>query len=142
MLQHMSIHIPFTQLCMRQVRHIGSFFLFLRFSLSSIFSASAAACARPTSLSLRQRLFPSLVEPLEVPDAPLDITHTPTAQELLVHKVLQSLEEEKGESKRYSNYAALRCFIQVSCISTVLTRQIYTVYHKALILNEIVHCWY
>lgn len=62
--------------------------------------ASAAACATPTSVSLRQRLFHSLVEPLEATMAPLDITHTPTAQELLAHKVLQSLEEEKAESKR------------------------------------------
>ncbi|XP_067373088.1 germinal-center associated nuclear protein [Channa argus] len=62
--------------------------------------ASAAACATPTSLSLRQRLFPSLVEPLEAPAAPLDITHTPTAQESLTHRVLQSLEKEKAESKR------------------------------------------
>ncbi|XP_073329353.1 germinal-center associated nuclear protein [Pagrus major] len=61
---------------------------------------SAAACAAPTSLSLRQRLFHSLLEPLEAPTAPLDITHTPTAQELLAHRVLQSLEEEKAESKR------------------------------------------
>ncbi|XP_044071482.1 germinal-center associated nuclear protein [Siniperca chuatsi] len=62
--------------------------------------ASAAACATPSSLSLRQRLFHSLMEPLEAPTAPLDITHTPTAQELLAHKVLQSLEEEKAESNR------------------------------------------
>ncbi|XP_035532563.1 germinal-center associated nuclear protein [Morone saxatilis] len=62
--------------------------------------ASAAACATPTSLSLRQRLFHSLMEPLEVPTSSLDITHTPTTQELLAHKVLQSLEEEKAESKR------------------------------------------
>ncbi|XP_076603708.1 germinal-center associated nuclear protein [Chaetodon auriga] len=61
---------------------------------------SAAAFATPTGLALRQRLFHSLVEPLEAPTAPLDITHTPTAQELLAHKVLQSLEEEKAESKR------------------------------------------
>uniref|UniRef100_UPI0037E89A44 germinal-center associated nuclear protein n=1 Tax=Semicossyphus pulcher TaxID=241346 RepID=UPI0037E89A44 len=62
--------------------------------------AGAAACAPPFSLSLRQKLFPSLLEPLEAPTAPLDITHTPTAQELLAHKVLQSLEKEKAESKR------------------------------------------
>ncbi|XP_026231972.1 germinal-center associated nuclear protein [Anabas testudineus] len=62
--------------------------------------ASAATCATPTSLSLRQRLFPSLVEPREPSAALLDITHTPTAQELLAHKFLQSLEEEKAESKR------------------------------------------
>ncbi|XP_069554900.1 germinal-center associated nuclear protein [Brachyistius frenatus] len=61
---------------------------------------SAAACATPTGLSSRQRLFHSLVQPVEAPAAPLDITHTPTAQELLAHKVLQSLEEEKAESKR------------------------------------------
>nr|XP_046259110.1 germinal-center associated nuclear protein [Scatophagus argus] len=62
--------------------------------------ASAAACATPTSQTLRQRLFHSLVEPVGAPAAPLDITHTPTAQELLAHKVLQSLQEEKAESKR------------------------------------------
>ncbi|XP_035860182.1 germinal-center associated nuclear protein isoform X2 [Sander lucioperca] len=62
--------------------------------------AGAAACAMPSSLSLRQRLFHSVAEPLEAPTAPLDITHTPTAQELLAHTVLQSLEKEKAESKR------------------------------------------
>ncbi|XP_042351006.1 germinal-center associated nuclear protein [Plectropomus leopardus] len=62
--------------------------------------AGAAASATPSSLSLRQRLFHSLVEPLKAPTAPLDITHTPTAQELLAHKVFQTLEEEKAESKR------------------------------------------
>ncbi|XP_034430226.1 germinal-center associated nuclear protein isoform X2 [Hippoglossus hippoglossus] len=62
--------------------------------------ASAAACASPTSLALRQRLFHSTAEPLEAAAASLDITHTPTTQELLAHKVLQSLEEEKVESKR------------------------------------------
>lgn len=62
--------------------------------------ASAAACATPTGLSFRQRLFHSVMGPLEAPTAPIDITHTPTAQELLAHRVLQSLEEEKAESKR------------------------------------------
>lgn len=62
--------------------------------------ASEAAHAPPSSLSLRQRLFHSVVEPLEAPTALLDITHTPSAQELLAHRVLQSLEEEKAESKR------------------------------------------
>ncbi|XP_030614652.1 germinal-center associated nuclear protein [Archocentrus centrarchus] len=62
--------------------------------------ASAAACPTPTTASLRQRLFHTLVEPVWAPPAPLDITHTPTAQEVLAHKVLQSLEEEKAESKR------------------------------------------
>ncbi|XP_023278966.1 LOW QUALITY PROTEIN: germinal-center associated nuclear protein [Seriola lalandi dorsalis] len=62
--------------------------------------ASAAACATPTSLFLRQRLFHTLAEPLEATAAPLDITHIPTSQELLAHKVLRSLEEEKAESKR------------------------------------------
>ncbi|XP_026151855.1 germinal-center associated nuclear protein isoform X2 [Mastacembelus armatus] len=61
---------------------------------------SATACATHTSLSLRQRLFHSLVEPLEDLPTPLDITHTPTSEEALAHEVLQSLEEEKAESKR------------------------------------------
>lgn len=80
----------------------SSFDLFLSSSSpSSILRVSAAACALSTSLSLKKRLFYSLVEPLEAPTPLLDITHTPTAQELLAHKVLQSLEEEKTESKRY-----------------------------------------
>lgn len=62
--------------------------------------ASAAACATPSSLSLRQRLFHSLAEPFEASAAPQDITHIPTTQELLAHKVLQNLEKEKAESKR------------------------------------------
>ncbi|XP_041857307.1 germinal-center associated nuclear protein [Melanotaenia boesemani] len=62
--------------------------------------ASAAACAPSAGSSPRQRLFHSLMEPVEAPPAPLDITHTATAQELLAHRVLQSLQEEKAESKR------------------------------------------
>ncbi|XP_034549400.1 germinal-center associated nuclear protein isoform X2 [Notolabrus celidotus] len=62
--------------------------------------ASAAACVPPSSLSLRQNLFHSPLEPLEAPTALLDITHSPSSQERLVHRVLQSLEEEKNESKR------------------------------------------
>ncbi|XP_074514474.1 germinal-center associated nuclear protein [Sebastes fasciatus] len=62
--------------------------------------AGAAACATPSSLSVRQKLFRSLVEPLEAPTAPLDITHTPSAPELLADKLLRSIEEEKAESKR------------------------------------------
>ncbi|XP_072254034.1 germinal-center associated nuclear protein isoform X2 [Leuresthes tenuis] len=63
-------------------------------------NTSKAACAPSSSLSIRQRLFHSLAEPVESPTAPLDITHSPTAQELLAHKVLHSLQEEKAESKR------------------------------------------
>lgn len=86
------------------------------FSPSSILRASAAACAAPPSLSIKQRLFQSLAEPLEAAAAPLDITHTPTAQELLAHKVLRSLEEEKTESKRYScNSAAYDVIALRSC---------------------------
>ncbi|XP_074551191.1 germinal-center associated nuclear protein isoform X2 [Halichoeres trimaculatus] len=62
--------------------------------------ASAAACVPSPSLSLRQNLFPSPLEPLEASTAPLDITHTPSSKELLVHTLLQSLEEEKSESRR------------------------------------------
>ncbi|KAM4558443.1 germinal-center associated nuclear protein [Odontesthes bonariensis] len=63
-------------------------------------NTSAASCAPSSRLSLRQRLFHSLAEPVESPTAPLDITYSPTAQELLAHKVLHSLQEEKAESKR------------------------------------------
>ncbi|XP_038127205.1 germinal-center associated nuclear protein isoform X2 [Cyprinodon tularosa] len=58
------------------------------------------SCTPPPAPFFRQKLFCSLVEAPETPRAPLDITHTPTAEELLAHKVLQSLEEEKVESKR------------------------------------------
>ncbi|KAK5921323.1 hypothetical protein CgunFtcFv8_025038 [Champsocephalus gunnari] len=60
--------------------------------------AGAAASAPPSSLSIRQRLFDSLAP--ETTAAPLDITHTPTAGELLAHNVLQSLEREKAASQR------------------------------------------
>lgn len=69
-------------------------------SPSSLLRVSAAASAPPTSLSPRKSLFHSLVEPHESPTPLLDISHTPTAEELLAHKVHQSLEEEKTESKR------------------------------------------
>ncbi|XP_054620063.1 germinal-center associated nuclear protein [Dunckerocampus dactyliophorus] len=62
--------------------------------------ASPAACATPKSLPFRQRLFTSVVEPLEAQTAPLDTSHTPTRVEALAHKVLQTLEQEKAESER------------------------------------------
>ncbi|KAM3607427.1 uncharacterized protein V6R79_007728 [Siganus canaliculatus] len=62
--------------------------------------AAAAACSAPPTPALRQQLFPSLLEPQEAQTAPLDITHTPSPQELLVYRVLQGLEEEKAESRR------------------------------------------
>ncbi|KAM9710737.1 germinal-center associated nuclear protein [Menidia menidia] len=62
--------------------------------------AGSATCAPSDSLSVRQRLFHSLAECVEAPAAPLDISHTPTAQELQAFKVLQSLREEKAESQR------------------------------------------
>ncbi|KAM6934890.1 germinal-center associated nuclear protein [Xenentodon cancila] len=61
---------------------------------------SAGVCAPSASFSVRQRLFSGPVEPFRAPGDPLDITRTPTAQELLAHKVLQSVEEEKAESQR------------------------------------------
>lgn len=57
---------------------------------------SLATCATPTNLTIRQRLFQS------APEAPLDISDTPTAVEVLAHKVFLTLEEEKAESRRYS----------------------------------------
>ncbi len=77
---------------------------------------NAAACVTPTSVSLRQRLFHAVEEPVEAPTAPLDITHTPTAQELLAHRVLQSLEEEKAESKRYSSAAEGHQHLELVCV--------------------------
>ncbi|XP_068602688.1 germinal-center associated nuclear protein [Brachionichthys hirsutus] len=58
---------------------------------------ATGTAATPTRPSIRQRLFNPVAEP---PAAPLDVTHSPTPQELLVHKVFQSLEEEQAESKR------------------------------------------
>lgn len=91
-------------------------------TVSSVLSADAAACATPSSLSLRQRLFSSLVEPLEDPAARLDITHTPTAPELVAHKVFRILEKEKAESKRYSHGASVKSsdFIQNVCFGNML----------------------
>lgn len=63
--------------------------------------ASEAAHAAFSSFCPRQNLFHTDVEPVEAMPGPLDITHTPTAQELLAHRVLQRLQEEKSESRRY-----------------------------------------
>ncbi|XP_058479087.1 germinal-center associated nuclear protein [Solea solea] len=62
--------------------------------------ACAAACITPSSQSLRQRLFHNVVETPESLAAPMDVSHTPTAQERMTHKLLQSIEDEKAESKR------------------------------------------
>lgn len=62
--------------------------------------ASSAASFTPSGQLVRQ-LFHGEVAPQEAaPAAPLDITHTATAQELLAHRVREDLEEEKAESKR------------------------------------------
>ncbi|XP_077404821.1 germinal-center associated nuclear protein [Vanacampus margaritifer] len=58
---------------------------------------SLLTCATPNNLTIKQNLFQSV---LEAQEAPLDISHTPTAVEVLSHKVFQTLEEEKAESKR------------------------------------------
>ncbi|XP_056145681.1 germinal-center associated nuclear protein [Lampris incognitus] len=62
--------------------------------------AGAASYDPSSNLSLTQRLFQSLTEPDTLLAAPLDITHTPTPEELLSLHVLQSFEEEKAQSQR------------------------------------------
>ncbi|XP_035984698.1 germinal-center associated nuclear protein-like [Fundulus heteroclitus] len=62
--------------------------------------ATQASCAPPPAPSPRQRLLQSSVEAPGAPMPRLDVTHSPSAEELLAHKVLQSLEEEQAESKR------------------------------------------
>ncbi|MEQ2308541.1 hypothetical protein AMECASPLE_029200, partial [Ameca splendens] len=62
--------------------------------------ATQAPCAPLPAPSLKRKLVNSWVEAPKEPMLHLDITHTPTAEELLAHRVLQSLEEEKAESKR------------------------------------------
>ncbi|CAJ1078722.1 germinal-center associated nuclear protein isoform X1 [Xyrichtys novacula] len=62
--------------------------------------ASAAAYSPPSSLSLRKNLFHSFPGPREDSMTPLDITHTPSSQELKVHRFRKSLKEETAESKR------------------------------------------
>ncbi|XP_077363553.1 germinal-center associated nuclear protein isoform X2 [Festucalex cinctus] len=64
---------------------------------------SSPTCTTPHNLTIKQNLFPSVLEPLEAQEAPLDISHTPTAVEVLSHKVFQTLEEEKAETKRGSH---------------------------------------
>ncbi|XP_032423660.1 germinal-center associated nuclear protein isoform X2 [Xiphophorus hellerii] len=65
-----------------------------------------APSALRSAPALRQKLFHSQVEAPGAPEDPgappplLDITHTPSAEELLAHRVLQNLEEEKAESRR------------------------------------------
>lgn len=83
-----------------------SFLSLSKSSSSVVIRVSEAACTTFSSFSLRKKLFHSEMEPLDAATAPQDITHTPTPQELLAHKVLQSLEEEKTESKRWSHISA------------------------------------
>ncbi|XP_030643492.1 germinal-center associated nuclear protein [Chanos chanos] len=49
----------------------------------------------------RQRLFQSLMRTEEESASVLDITHTPSPQELLPHRVLSGIQQEKAESKRF-----------------------------------------
>lgn len=58
----------------------------------------SVARAIPSRLSFEA--FNSLVEPADTCTASLD-TQTPAAQEVLGHRVLQSLDEERRESQRY-----------------------------------------
>lgn len=60
----------------------------------------SVACAIPSRLSFGQEAFHSLGKPEETCIASLG-THTPTAQEMLGHRVMQSLDEERRESQRY-----------------------------------------
>ncbi|XP_061679793.1 germinal-center associated nuclear protein [Syngnathoides biaculeatus] len=60
------------------------------------------ACATPTSPLVRQMLSPSVLEPLEAQEAPVDISHTAKAVEVLTHKVFQTLQEETAQSRRSS----------------------------------------
>ncbi|XP_077599433.1 germinal-center associated nuclear protein [Stigmatopora nigra] len=61
---------------------------------------STMACESPNSLSIKQKLFSCILDPVEAREAPLDISHSSTAVEALTHKVFQTLEEEKAESLR------------------------------------------
>lgn len=94
--------VPFKQTCFRLViQKVDSsarrLFTFLRMG--------SVACAIPSRLSFGQEECHSLVELAEPSAASLD-TLTPTAQELLGHRVLQSLDEERRESQRF-----LRAFL-------------------------------
>ncbi|XP_017285867.1 germinal-center associated nuclear protein isoform X2 [Kryptolebias marmoratus] len=62
--------------------------------------AADGACSRSPSLRLGRRLFHGPEDAAEASTPQLDITHSPTAEELLAHRVLQNLEEEKAESRR------------------------------------------
>lgn len=57
----------------------------------------------PPLHALRQRLFQSV---LEVPERPseLDLTHTPSTQELLPQRLLSSIEKEKAHSQRSDSH--------------------------------------
>lgn len=62
----------------------------------------SAFCGAQSRLSLRQRLFPCLVDFDKTQTASQDSTPTPTEQAMLANRVLHCLEEEKSESKRYN----------------------------------------
>ncbi|KAF3842809.1 hypothetical protein F7725_001658 [Dissostichus mawsoni] len=88
--------IPEPPVCEDAVTDDGEILVYL--PIETLKGAGAAASGPPSSLSIRQRLFDNLTP--ETTAAPLDITHTPTAGELLAHNVLQSLEREKAASQR------------------------------------------
>lgn len=79
---------------------------FAFFSPCSIFRMSTADFATSDTFSLGQKLFHSPLDADEASGTPLDVTHVPTTQERQAHKFLQSLEEEKAESKRYIPYSS------------------------------------
>lgn len=54
----------------------------------------------PPTRSPRQKLFQSHIEMNESPSV-LDITHTPTPQELLPHRLLSSIQQEKVQSQKF-----------------------------------------
>ncbi|XP_060732789.1 germinal-center associated nuclear protein [Tachysurus vachellii] len=54
----------------------------------------------PAALFPRQRLFESLIEAEEKPSM-LDISHTPSPQELLPQRLLSGIQQEKAQSQRF-----------------------------------------
>lgn len=81
---------------------------------------NSVACAIPTRLSFSPEAFRSIGKPEESRIASLGI-HTPSAQEMLGHRVLQSLEEEKKEHQRYHHHNFLQNVILTLTIHAIFS---------------------
>ncbi|XP_053352443.1 germinal-center associated nuclear protein [Clarias gariepinus] len=79
-------------------------------------NSSSALTMTPAARFPRQRLFQNQIETEEMPSV-LDITHSPSPQELLPQRLLSSIEQEKAQSQRFEEQ--LKCWLEVDPLDLV-----------------------